>query len=35
MMGRKLKLPSWRGWSAHDPLDQRAMEQMVLEFLST
>jgi putative transposase len=28
--GRELKLPSWREWSARDPLDQRAMEQMVL-----
>jgi putative transposase len=28
--GRELKLPSWREWSRHDPLDQRAMEQMVL-----
>src|ERR1019366_7674872 len=28
--GRELKLPSWREWSARDPLEQRAMEQMVL-----
>jgi len=28
--GRELKLPSWREWSARDPLDQRALEQMVL-----
>jgi putative transposase len=28
--GRELKLASWREWSARDPLDQRAMEQMVL-----
>jgi putative transposase len=28
--GRELRLPSWREWSARDPLDQRAMEQMVL-----
>jgi len=28
--GHELKLPSWREWSARDPLEQRAMEQMVL-----
>jgi putative transposase len=28
--GRELGLPSWREWSARDPLEQRAMEQMVL-----
>ena len=28
--GRELKLPSWQEWSARDPLDQRALEQMVL-----
>src|SRR5208282_5955600 len=28
--GRELRLPSWREWSARDPLDQRALEQMVL-----
>src|SRR5208282_6412766 len=28
--GRELRLPSWRAWSARDPLDERAMEQMVL-----
>jgi putative transposase len=28
--GKELKLPSWREWSAHDPLEQRAVEQMVL-----
>jgi putative transposase len=28
--GRELRLPSWREWSARDPLDERAMEQMVL-----
>ena len=28
--GRELKLPSWREWSARDPLDERAVEQMVL-----
>src|SRR5712691_8723818 len=28
--GRELKLPSWREWSARDPLDERALEQMVL-----
>jgi putative transposase len=28
--GRELRLPSWLEWSARDPLDQRAMEQMVL-----
>jgi hypothetical protein len=27
---RELKLPSWRDWSARDPLVQRAVEQMVL-----
>jgi putative transposase len=28
--GRELRLPSWREWSARDPLDARALEQMVL-----
>lgn len=28
--GKELKLPSWREWSARDPLEQRAMAQMVL-----
>jgi len=28
--GCELKLPSWREWSARDPLDERALEQMVL-----
>src|SRR3984893_9887654 len=28
--GRGLRLPSWREWSARDPLDERALEQMVL-----
>ena len=28
--GHELKLPSWQEWSARDPLEQRAMEQMVL-----
>src|SRR5271166_5714854 len=28
--GRELKLPSWQEWSARDPLEQRALEQMVL-----
>ena len=28
--GRELKLPIWREWSARDPLEQRAVEQMVL-----
>src|SRR5271170_7423331 len=28
--GRELKLPSWQEWSSRDPLDQRALEQMVL-----
>jgi transposase-like protein len=28
--GRELRLPSWREWSARDPLDDRALEQMVL-----
>jgi putative transposase len=28
--GRELRLPSWREWSARDPLEARALEQMVL-----
>jgi putative transposase len=28
--GHELRLPSWQGWSSHDPLDERAFEQMVL-----
>jgi len=28
--GRELKLPSWQEWSARDPLEARALEQMVL-----
>jgi len=28
--GCELGLPSWQAWSAHDPLDERAFEQMVL-----
>jgi hypothetical protein len=28
--GRELRLPSWREWSARDPLEQRAVKQMVL-----
>ncbi|MGH6823867.1 MAG: IS256 family transposase [Methylocella sp.] len=28
--GCELKLPSWREWSARDPLEERALEQMVL-----
>jgi transposase-like protein len=28
--GRELRLPSWQEWSARDPLDERAVEQMVL-----
>ena len=28
--GYELKLPSWQEWSARDPLQQRAVEQMVL-----
>jgi putative transposase len=28
--GRELRLPSWREWSARDPLDERTLEQMVL-----
>ena len=28
--GHELRLPSWQAWSAHDPLDERAYEQMVL-----
>src|ERR1700722_14830248 len=30
MEGRELRFPSWREWSARDPLDERAQEQMVL-----
>jgi putative transposase len=30
LAGHELTLPSWQAWSARDPLDQRAMEQMVL-----
>src|ERR1700676_537853 len=30
VVGCELKLPSWREWSARDPLDERALEQMVL-----
>lgn len=28
--GHELRLPSWREWSARDPLNERALEQMVL-----
>ena len=28
--GHELSLPSWQAWSARDPLEQRALEQMVL-----
>src|SRR5712691_13403037 len=28
--GHELRLPSWREWSARDPLEERAVEQMVL-----
>lgn len=28
--GRELRLPSWREWSARDPLEARALEQMLL-----
>jgi putative transposase len=28
--GQELRLPSWQAWSSHDPLDERAFEQMVL-----
>jgi len=28
--GQELRLPSWQGWSSHDPLDERAFEQMML-----
>lgn len=28
--GHELKLPSWQEWSSRDPLQQRAVEQMVL-----
>lgn len=28
--GRELSLPSWQAWSARDPLEQRAMEQMLV-----
>jgi hypothetical protein len=30
--GHELTLPSWRGWSARDPLEQRALEQMLVGF---
>jgi len=30
LAGHELTLPSWQAWSARDPPDQRAMEQMVL-----
>ena len=30
--GRELKLPSWQEWSARYLLDERALEQMVLEY---
>jgi putative transposase len=32
--GCELSLPSWREWSARDPLDERALEQMVLVYRS-
>jgi putative transposase len=28
--GHELALPSWQAWSARDPLEQRAVEQMIL-----
>jgi len=28
--GHELSLPSWRAWSGRDPLEQRAMEQMLV-----
>ena len=28
--GHELRLPSWQAWSSHNPLDERAYEQMVL-----
>ena len=28
--GRERRLPSWREWSARDPLEQRAVEQMLV-----
>jgi putative transposase len=28
--GRELSLPSWRAWSASDPLERRAIEQMLV-----
>jgi len=28
--GRELSLPSWRAWSARDPLEQRAIERMLI-----
>lgn len=28
--GQELSLPSWQEWSARDPLDERALDQMVL-----
>ena len=28
--GRELSLPSWRAWTSRDPLEQRAIEQMLV-----
>jgi putative transposase len=28
--GQEMNLPSWRAWSARDPLEQRALEQMLV-----
>ena len=28
--GQELRLPRWQAWSSHDPLDERAFEQIVL-----
>src|SRR5690242_3027802 len=30
MDGRELNLPSWREWSSRDPLERRAIEQMLV-----
>jgi hypothetical protein len=30
MDGRELALPSWRAWSSRDPLERRAIEQMLV-----
>ena len=32
--GQELNLPSWKAWSARDPLEQRAIEQMLVAPMS-